>query len=272
MRPQSELELFQALGGREDADVLAELSRRLRRCVHWVLNRMPGGHRLSGEVEDIVGDARLRLELLRHRGFEGGAPEFRTYLYKVVVSACVEAANRQRWTASLDAPVALPDGEAKPLGDVLREMVDPHLRADVEVETAEEASRVRTALASLDGRCRSLLRRFHVEERPIKELARAEGARANTIEVALSRCRQRLYAAVLFSYVDGSRANRREQVTQAAQHLEGQLGEVFRAWWAENRSPTQISKQLGVEPGEARRLLARAKLEVWRAVRDAGAA
>ncbi len=81
MRRRSELELFEALRSREHPADLAELADRLRRCVHWVLNRMDGGHRLSGEIEDIVGDARLRLERLRERGFAGSAPEFKSYLY-----------------------------------------------------------------------------------------------------------------------------------------------------------------------------------------------
>lgn len=38
-----------------------------------VLNRMDGGRRLSGEVEDIVGDARVRLEQLRNRGLPPSA-------------------------------------------------------------------------------------------------------------------------------------------------------------------------------------------------------
>lgn len=73
VRRRSELELFEALRSRDDAADLAEFADRLRRCVHWVLNRMDGGRRLSGEVEDIVGDARVRLEQLRDRGLPPSA-------------------------------------------------------------------------------------------------------------------------------------------------------------------------------------------------------
>lgn len=260
---RSELELFQALPDGAPAD-LADFSSRLRRCAHWVLNRMSGGRSLSGEVDDIVGEAHLRLEQLRTRGFQGGALEFRTYLYKVVVSACVAAANGRRFTDSLDAPVELPDGDAKPLSDVLQAMVDPHLSAPAELEGAEERTRVRQALGGLDDRCRRLLERFHLEEVPISELARREQTRPNTIEVALTRCRQRLYAAFLRVYLDAADPDLKPRVARVTEALGELPGRVFRAWWAENRSVTDIGKEIDRSPAETRRLLARAKLEVWR--------
>jgi len=55
---RTELELFHALAGDGTAVDLAELSDRLRRCTHWVLNRMTGGSALWGEVEEIVDEAR----------------------------------------------------------------------------------------------------------------------------------------------------------------------------------------------------------------------
>ena len=265
---RSELELFEALRSRENPSDLVEFADRLRRCVHWVLNRMDGGRRLSGEVEDIVGDARLRLERLRDRGFAGSAPEFKSYLYQVVVSSCVEAAKRQRWTAALDAPVTLADGEEKPLGDVIGEMVDTHLAVDSELEDREERVVVVRALEQLDARCRNLLRSFHMEDVPIKELARREGARTNTIEVALTRCRSRLYEAFLLSWVNGGDDERRDRVTKAAGLLPGMLGEVFRGWWTENRSVADMSGEHGLAPAETRKLLGRAKMEVWRMVTE----
>lgn len=254
--------MFRVVGSAGNPADLAELSDRLRRCVHWVLRRMAGGGAATGEAEDIVSDALLRLEQLRGRGFSGGDREFRSYLYKVVVSACAEAMNHRRWTASLDAPVTLPDGEEKPLGEVVKGMVDPLLAADQALARAEEGQRVRQALEGLDARCRELLRRFHLEGVPIKELAR--GTRLNTIEVALTRCRQRLYIAFLRLYVEGADAGWRARVVEAATRLSGELAKVFRAWWFENRSVLAISRELGVEPAETRRLLSAAKVEVWR--------
>lgn len=59
---------------------------------------MSGGHTRFGEADEIVDDARMRLEQLRVRGFSGGAPEFKAYLYRVVVSACMDAGSRHRFT------------------------------------------------------------------------------------------------------------------------------------------------------------------------------
>lgn len=266
---RSELELFRALASDGNAVDLAELTDRLRRCAHWVLNRMTGGSALWGEAEEIVDEARLRLEQLRERGFNGGAREFKTYLYKVVVSVCAEARNQRRWIASLDAPVTLPDGEEKPLGEVVQSMVDPALSAEARLERTETGDWARRALDRLDARCRTLLHRFHVEEVPIKELARQEGARLNTIEVALTRCRNRLYAAFLSLYVDASDPSWRERVARAADRLSGQLGRVFKAWWTENRSVIDISKEVGMPPLDTKRLLGEAKFEVWRLLAEA---
>lgn len=266
---RSEIDLFRALERDGDAADLAEFSDRLRRCVHWVLNRMAGGSSLLGEVEELVGEARLRLEQLRGRGFNGGAREFRTYLYKVVVSVCVEARNARRWVTSLDAPVALPEGDEKPLGEVVRGMIDPALAADAGLERAEVGEWAQRALARMDERCRHLLRRFHVDEVPIRELAREQGTRLNTIEVALTRCRSRLYAAFLSLFVEGSDGPWKERVANAAGRLSGNLGRIFRAWWTENRSVIDISKEIGLAPVETKRLLGEAKLEVWRLLAEA---
>jgi RNA polymerase sigma factor (sigma-70 family) len=265
---RTELELFRAF---EDDGAMAafeEFSSRLRRCTQWVLNQMAGGRALWGEVEDIVGEVRFRLEQLRARGFEGGAPEFKSYLYKVVVSVCVDAAKRRRWTESLDAPVSLPDGEEKPLREIVDGMVSPALGADLELAQTEEARSLHEAFRRLDPRCQRLLRQFHIEEMPIKELARRDGTRVNTIEVALTRCRARLYAAFLSIYVDSADREWRRRITEAADRLAGQTKRMFRAWWVENRSVTDVSKELGVTAAEGRRLLAQAKVEVWRALQE----
>ena len=128
-RHRSELDLFLAVAREEDPAALAELTDRLRRCVFWVLNRMANGRRLFGDIDDIVSESRLRLERLRDRGFRGGAPEFKSYLYKVVTSACIDASQARRWTDSLDTPITMPDGDERPLGEIARAMVDPALSA-----------------------------------------------------------------------------------------------------------------------------------------------
>ena len=265
-RHRSELDLFLALAQEEDPAALHELTDRLRRCVFWVLNRMTNGRRLFGDIEDIVSEARLRLERLRERGFRGGAPEFKSYLYKVVTSACIDAAQDRRWTDSLDAPITPSDGDETPLRDVARSMVDPALSAAVGTEAAVDALRIREAMERLDPRCRKLLHQFHVEERPIREMADAEGTRVNTIEVALVRCRSRLYAVFLSLFVGASDREGKARVTEVAGRLEGRPGEIFRAWWVQNRSVAQISKELGIDAAEARYMLGKAKFEVWQAL------
>jgi DNA-directed RNA polymerase specialized sigma24 family protein len=126
-----------------------------------------------------------------------------------------------------------------------------------------DARRVREAIERLEPRCRNLLWQFHVEERPIRDLAAAERTRVNTIEVALVRCRSRLYSAFLSLYAEATGPEWKAHVTQVAGRLEGELGEVFRAWWVQNRSVAQISKELGMDAAETRYLLGRAKFDVW---------
>lgn len=268
MPRRSEIELFTALERDGDANDVAEFSDRLRRCAVWVLQRMSGGLALLGDVDEIVDDARVRLERLRARGFQGGSREFRSYLYKVVASACVEAANRQRLLTSLDAPIALPGGDERPLGDVLRELVDGAIASDAALERAGTAALVHRALGELDERCRTLLRRFHLEDAPIAALAAAAAAKPNAIEVALTRCRQRLYTAFVSLYVDTSDPGWKARVADVGRRLGDPLGRVFSAWWVENRSVLDISKGLGSSPGETKRWLAQAKIEVWRRVEE----
>lgn len=269
---RSELEIFRGLGQREDADDLVEFTSRLRRCIHWVLNRMGGGRRLLGEVDELISEARARLEALRHRGFGGGDLAFRSYLYKVVVSVCADASNRMRWTVSLDAPVTLPDGDEQPLGDVVRARIDPDRRADATLEDAESRGRLRDALGRVDERCRGLLSRFYFDEQPISVLARDLGLRENAVEVALTRCRGRLYAAFLGSYVDrageAGDGGAEARVAAAAADLSGLLGRVFTAWWSDHRSVLDISKELALSPAETRKLLAAAKRDVWARVAE----
>lgn len=267
-RRRSELALFQALVTGEAA-ALDELKERLRRCVLWVLNGKPGGRGLWGEVDDIVDEALLRLEQLRPRGFTGNAAQFKSYLYKVVVSAYADAASARRGERSLDEPVPLPDGSDKPLGDVVQDLIERALGIDSAIEHAEERAHALGALGTLDERCRKLLTGFYLEGRPAAELARRESARTNTIEVALSRCRRPLYAAFLATYLQASDAELRRVVERAAVKLAGLARRVFSAWWIENRSLADIGKEVGLSQAETREWLAKAKLETWRLVTGA---
>jgi hypothetical protein len=189
----------------------------------------------------------------------------------VVVSVSVDAARRRRWAESLDAPVMLPDGGEKPLRDMVESLVSPGLGADAVLGDSEEAQRVQAALARLDPRCQELLRQFHVHETPIKDLAARERARVNTIEVALTRCRARLYSAFLSLYVDAADTDVRARVSAAGRRLSGPLARIFSGWWDENRSVADVSKELGLTPVDGKGLLGRAKREVWRVLQEGGA-
>jgi RNA polymerase sigma factor (sigma-70 family) len=263
----TELELFYSIG-QGDGVAAATLRERLRRCAYWVIRHRGGGSGEGWDVDEIVDECTLRLEQLRTRGFDGGAVQFRTFVYKVVASVCSDTWRRQRWVTSLDAPVTLPDGEEKPLADVVRGMVDPQLSADADVASSQEAARVRAALDGLDARCRRLLREFHVAETPIAELARREKARPNAIEVALTRCRRRLYAVFIAGYVEASDTTWRARVAAAARSLSPVLAAVFEPWWTNNRSVAEICRALGIAAAEGKRLLAQAKLEVWRVLEE----
>lgn len=260
-RPRSELDLFHAITRDEDAKALEEFCNRLLRTVFWVLHRKNWRH-LFGEAPDIMAESLGRL-FRSASDFKGVPAEFRTYLYKTVVSACVDAANARRLTSALDEPVTLPDGEEMPLGEIGQVLVDPNPSPADEVEQAAINERVHRALERLDERCQRLIRQFHLEESPIAALARDEAARRNAIEVALSRCRKRFYAAVLFVFLDGSDADRKAQVTSAAQRLPDRLRAVFTPWWVDNRSTGQVAKTLGIARPEVQHLLDEAKRRVW---------
>src|SRR5262249_38976647 len=147
-------------------------------------------------------------------------------------------------------------------------LVADDVAADQALAREEEAGMVRRALAAVDDRCRRVLTRFYLEARPISDIARLENMRQNAVEGALSRCRSRLYAARLQLHAGGAPTARREQIEKIGRQLPGVLGKVFVAWWSENRSVLDISKDVGLTPGETKHLLGKAKLDVWQCLRE----
>lgn len=120
----SELELFQAIG-QGDKKALSEFKTRIERCARDL--RKKWSTRLDEDtVREIINRVLEKLESLRLRGFTGGNPEFRTYLYKVVASQAVEVRKEQTQHISLNEPIELPDGETKPLRELAEGMIDPH--------------------------------------------------------------------------------------------------------------------------------------------------
>lgn len=265
-RQPSELELFRAIVEASDHEAFVEFSKRIRRCVLWVAGK---GYRVAPQTEEIVDDVLFGLlQSVDLKSFAGGDRSFKAYLYKVVSTVCLRAARRQSRMTSLDSMVALPDGDEKPLHEILGAMVDPALMPGARLEEGETRNQVLRALDGIDARCRRLIRGFHLEGTPIPDLAASERARPNTIEVALKRCRERLYTAFLGVYVASADSDLRQQVARVARQLPGVLAETFKAWWDDGRSPAEIAREYSIDRREALARLSKAKLEVWRLVQE----
>lgn len=150
-----ELELFQAVG-RGDPEAFSEFKTRIERCVRSLGKEWSRGID-EAEIPEIIGRVLEKLEGLRRRGFTGGNPEFRTYLYKVVSSQAVEVLREPINQVSLENPIELPSGGTKPLRELLEGMIDPHWDALKEMEAKEEQMKLQEAFRRLDERCQQLL-------------------------------------------------------------------------------------------------------------------
>jgi len=63
---------------------------------------------------------------------------------------------------------------------------------DSQMERAELASRLRTALGELDPKCRELIELRYLQEMPFNEVAKIKGATENTVTVQTKRCLDKL--------------------------------------------------------------------------------
>jgi DNA-directed RNA polymerase specialized sigma24 family protein len=131
---------------------------------------------------------------------------------------------------------------------------------------------MRVAIARLDEPCPSLLLALYYEGTPVDELARQRQERKNTIEVQLTRCREKLYPAVLEAWLPREDPNRRGRIDAMAMELPGQPGAVFRAWRLERKSVREIARALGAAEDTVRSWLVEAKQELYRRVSGGEAA
>ncbi len=264
-RQASELELFEAIG-RGDGAALRELNARIERCTRWKLGR--GG---ESEIQEVCDRAREKLEGLRRRGFSGNDQAFRTYLYRVVASQIVEVLREGAHQVSLEAPVDLPGGEAKPLAELAKGMIDPHWGALGELGARQEQETLRAAFARLDERCRQLLLAREVERRPEREIAARLQMTLGNVWASLHRCKDRLYRFLLETVCAGSDPEWRAKISELAGKLTEPFATVFRLWWGENRTIREIANHLRHEDREVKELLARAKAAVWQLAQEGGA-
>ncbi len=267
-RAWSELELFQAIG-QGDQRALSEFKTRIERCARD-LGKGWARRIDETEIEEITSRVLAKLEGLRQRGFTGGNPEFRTYLYKVVTSQTVEVGREQAHQVSLDEPIELPDGETKPLRELAEGLIDPHWSTLKEVEVKEERRRLREAFHRLDERCRELLWAKEVEGHPEQEIADRLQMTLSNVWASLHRCKERLYRLLLASMGAGSDPAWQEKIARLAERLTQPLAEVFQLWWRENRSIKEIARRLQREEQEIKVLLARAKAGVWQLAQETG--
>lgn len=264
-RQWTELELFEAIG-RGEAVALRELNGRIERCVRWKLGK--GG---ESEIQEVCDRVREKLEGLRRRGFSGHEKAFRTYLYRVVASQVVEVQRERGAQVSLEASVELPGGDSKPLGELAKEMIEPHWDALKELATRQEQEILRAAFARLDERCRQLLWEREVERRREQEIAAHLGMTLANVWASLHRCKERLYRLVLAILCAGSDPDWEAKVSRLAEKLAEPLATVFRLWWEENRTIRAIAEHLRGDEQEAKELLARAKAGLWQLAQEAGA-
>lgn len=265
MRPHqqwTELELFEAVGLEDDL-ALREFTARIERCVRWKL-----GGRGESEVQEVCDRVREKLEGLRRRGFSGNNRAFRTYLYRVVSSQVVEIRTERGKEVSLEESVDLPGGGARPLGELAKEMINPHWDALKGLEAAHEQDLLRAAFARLDERCRQLLQEREVERRPEQEIAARLHMTVSNVWTALYRCKERLYRLLIATLCARSDRDWQARISRLVEKLVEPLATVFRLWWEEKRTIREIARHLQRDEGEVKDLLARAKAGLWRLVQE----
>jgi RNA polymerase sigma-70 factor (ECF subfamily) len=124
----------------------------------------------SAAAEDVAQEVFLRL--FTRIGQYRREAEFATWLYRVVVNACVDEQRRRRRFAPCEDMGALPD----PPG------------AEEDADRAEVAREVQSAVADLKPEMRATVLLKYFEELSYEEMAAALGCSKGTIASRLNRC------------------------------------------------------------------------------------
>ena len=262
-RQRTELELFRAID-HADETALKEFNARIERCVRWKL-----GKGSESEVEEVCDRIREKFEGLRRKGFSGNNQAFRVYLYKVVASQVVQIRRGQASQVSLDETVDLADG-SKSLGEVAKEMIDPHWDALKDLAAGQEKGIVQAAFARLDERCRRLLLEREVEQRPEQEIAARLHITLSNVWASVHRCKERLYRLLLATVCARVDPDWQAAVSRLAETLAEPFATVFRLWWEENCTIRAIAVQLNRDEQAVKELLARAKAGLWQLAQETG--
>lgn len=267
-REWSELELFQAIE-KGDERAFREFESRIERCA-WSVGKKMGWSIREAKIEEIVARCLEKLEALRQRGFTGGNPAFRTYIYRVVASQSVEVLKETTNQISLDEEIELPDGGRKLLREIGSQMIDPCWDTLHGLEEKAERASVMEAFSQLDTRCRQLLWQRHVEHRQEVEIAKDLGMTLSNVWVSVDRCRDRLYRLLLFCVHRARDTAWKEKITALAKDLSQPLADVFRLWWGDNCSIKEIARQLQRQEREVKELLAKSKAAIWQLAQETG--
>lgn len=151
------------------------VDRHMKRAASLAQNIL----RSAADADEVAQEAFLRLWERPHR-FDPAKARFSTWLYRVVVNACLDRRRARRFEP-IDAAADRPAGGAPP-----SELLDAH----------REQEAVRRALATLPARQRSALALFHLEELSQREAAAAMQLSESAFESLLHRARSALASAL----------------------------------------------------------------------------
>jgi RNA polymerase sigma-70 factor (ECF subfamily) len=127
------------------------------------------------EAEDVAQETFLRI--WRHAGrWRPGAAHFDTWLHTVTLNLCRDRLRRRRETTM----------------DVLPEVADPALPADVVMDQAAQSRRVAAAVAALPDRQREAILLVHYQDLSNIDAAQALAVSVDALESLLARGRRSL--------------------------------------------------------------------------------
>ena len=162
------------LGG--DAEAFAPLVECYGRPIFSLVYGIVGRREESEELtQDIFLKAYTRLVTY------GGRSRFSTWLYRIATNTAFSAARKKKHdTINI---------EDNAYGDIPDELLDEALDNDSE----EQLQRLSEAIDRLDAEERALITLYHMNERPIEEVATIMGLTQSNVKTKLYRTRKKLY-------------------------------------------------------------------------------